>query len=85
MKLTHKAHEDDEWKEDLNLKTKKVSLFNPKQVRLIYLVNLPENDRSHILPCAWIISATESIGFSFFNIVWVRKKKLNLSANTICV
>lgn len=30
--------------------------------------NLPENGRSHTFPCAWIISATESIGLSFFSI-----------------
>lgn len=30
--------------------------------------HLPENGRSHTFPCAWIISATESIGLSFFSI-----------------
>lgn len=36
--------------------------------------HLPENGRSHTFPCAWIISATESIGLSFFSIFFQLQK-----------
>lgn len=40
-------------------------------------LHLPENGRSHTFPCAWIISATESIGLSFLSIFRCANKYLN--------
>lgn len=52
--------------------------------------HLPENGRSHTFPCAWIISATESIGLSFFSIffrlqTWKRTSILDwISVANMC-